>query len=75
MNCYRVKVRTTNGCGDTFCLTDRDDIPGTYLDCERGEVYIIAPSISVAVGGLRPWLVLGVERLGIGYLPSDLEPR
>ena len=71
-NCYRVKVRTTNACRDTFCLTGEDVIPGEYRDCERGEVFVIAESIAGAVGMLPPEIVEGVERMGAGYLPADL---
>jgi len=73
MNCYRVKVRTTNATGKTFCLTEDEVLPGEYRDCEQSEVFILAESIAAAVGILRPWLVESVQRLGVGYLPADLE--
>ena len=70
MNCYRVKVKTTNAMRDTYCNTGDDVVPGTYRECEDGEVYVVARSAVAAMKMFRDSIIESCERIGVGLVAA-----
>jgi hypothetical protein len=68
--CYRVKVETTNGLGNTTCNRST----GAYRDCVGGVVYVTTnyPETIFQTFGVNS--VLSIELVGVGYfLEMELE--
>ena len=70
MNCYRVKVETTNASNDTFSI-DREDGNEDYGECDDGEVYVLAESAKEAATQLDGAGILEIARVGIGFVPEE----
>lgn len=71
INCYKVKVRTTNGLGTTSHTKPFREFlaqGGEYFNCENGIAYVVARSMAEVEELLGLGNILACERVGIGYV-------
>jgi len=65
--CYKVKVKTTNGLGNTVKISTG------YLDCEYGILFYITENPHEILDIFSVDNILSIERVGIGYCKHGME--
>lgn len=67
MNCYKVRVKTTNSTNDTFSVTTE----GHYYHCENSICFVVANNMAEVEGYFNSTSnIESIERIGIGYCPE-----
>lgn len=71
--CFKVRVRTTSGLGDTshtkIGVKSNDEyMSGQYFACERGVAYVFATDMCEVVELLGKGTVLSIDEVGPGYV-------
>lgn len=69
MNCYKVKVRTTNSSKDAAYGAEAD-----YVSCEDSCLYVIARSPASVEKIIKAHVIISIERIGLGYVADEEEP-
>lgn len=64
--CFKVTCQTTHAVGATIKVGD-----STYIDCERGVVYMVAKSAVEVLEAFKHAPLLGIERIGVAYVPKE----
>lgn len=69
MNCYKIKVKTTNSSNDTFHVkrNENDEI-SEYFDCEDSIIYVVTDAINKIFEKFGDEVIIYIEKIGIGYL-------
>lgn len=63
MNCWKVRVKTTNGCNKT--TIDPDD---NYISCQDGFIFVVTKSLSDIEKVVKPEWIKSAELVGVGAI-------
>lgn len=70
MNCYKVKVKTTDSVlNDSFQIKKSENGGiGEYFDCENSIIYIITDTANRIYEKFGDDVIISIEKIGIGYI-------
>lgn len=71
MTCYKVTLKTTDVLGNSCNIGGKEIGKGRYVDCFRGEVYVISKSMDVITKSIPSEVLLKIELFGVGLELND----